>query len=844
MKRNFALLALALAGSHAHAQAPAPQPRPNIVFVLTDDQRFDALGYAGNQLAHTPEMDRLARQGTYFSHAMSSTPICAASRASILSGTYERTHRFNFSAGQLREEYMANAYPRLLRKAGYRIGFYGKYGVKYDRADLLFDEYETYDRNGAYPDRRGYFYKTLGGDTVHLTRYTGQQGLNFIDSAEPGQPFCLQLSFSAPHAHDNAPEQYFWQPQSDALLADTTVPPPALQEDRYFDVLPKGVKAGLNRERWHWRFDTPEKYQHSVKGYLRMLSEVDAEIGRLRAKLEARGLADNTVFVIMGDNGYFLGERQLAGKWLMYDNSVRVPLIVYDPRSPKHQDSDVLANNVDVPATLLDLAGLPQPNTYQGTSLLPLVQAKTSRIGRDTALIEHLWEFDKIPPSEGIRTADYKYFRYVNDARDEELYDLRSDPWETRNLAKEQKFRGKLSVMRAGLDRQILRYSDRYSAGPTGLMVDFVKGTKSIATSNRTPDLNWVLPKGVKSQLAYQIIVSSIEALSAQHVGDVWDSGRVPSRDMQAAYAGPNLSTGETYHWRVRFYDEVNRLSAYSAPRQFRIAEEVPLRNPSPASVYTYAEQLDHYATGGDYASVRQQIDRLMANPPASIRQRLQLALMVDADYRYTGNPGLIQRHYESLKVVLTGLRSGPNRDDLLSDTTAVNVLYDHNLRVMSGFASMLAEPGDALEFDALAAEFRRASFSRSVDSDDVDTFSTRAILLDEHLPSYVIHCERWGIRPRTPGFGVASIYPRLGDMEAGDITVPTIRGEIEARYRKTNNGGVYAITLPPGMAGEFRVDMREGQVLTIGGLPVNPAFATVRLASGATELEVGVYGY
>ncbi len=652
------------------------------------------------------------------------------------------------------------------------------------------------------------------------------------------------MSFSAPHAHDNAPEQYFWQPESDALLANTIVPPPALQEDRYFDVLPKGVKAGLNRERWHWRFDTPEKYQHSVKGYLRMLSEVDAEIGRLRAKLEERGLADNTVFVIMGDNGYFLGERQLAGKWLMYDNSVRVPLIVYDPRSPKHQDSDVLANNVDVPATLLDLAGLPQPNTYQGTSLLPLVQAKTSSIGRDTALIEHLWEFDKIPPSEGIRTADYKYFRYVNDARDEELYDLRSDPRETRNLAKEQKFRGKLSVMRAGLDRQILRYSDRYSAGPTGLMVDFVKGTKSIATSNRTPDLNWVLPKGVKSQLAYQIIVSSSEALSEQHVGDVWDSGRVPSRDMQAVYAGPNLSAGETYHWRVRFYDEVNRLSTYSEPRRFRIAEEVPLRDPSPASVYTYAEQLDHYATGGDYASVRQQIDRLMANPPASIAQRLQLALMIDVDYRHTGNPGLIQRYYTSLKVALTELRSGPHRDDLLSGTTAVDVLYDHGLRVMSGFASIVAKPGDALEFDALAAEFRRASHVRSLDSAYVDSFAAKAVLSDGHPPSYIIQRELWGIRPQTPGFGVASIYPRLGDVEAGDVTVPTIRGEIEARYRKTNNGGVYTIALPPGMAGEFRVDLKDGQVLMIGGQPVDLAFETVRLASGETELEVGVYGY
>ena len=435
--------------------------RPNIIFILTDDQRFDAIGYVGNSLATTPEMDRLAREGTYFDHAMVTTPICAASRASLLAGVYERSHRFDFTSGPIAERYMTEAYPAVLRKAGYRTGFYGKFGVEYGDKERFFDEYEAYDRNGAYPDRRGYYYKTIAGDTVHLTRYTGQQALDFVDrNADTGQPFCLSLSFSAPHAHDNAPEQYFWQAETDSLLYSSEIPAPALAAQTYFDALPEAVRKGFNRVRWTWRFDTPEKYQHSVKGYYRMIAGVDLEIGKLRQKLAERGLADNTVIIVMGDNGYFLGERQLAGKWLMYDNSVRVPLIVYDPRATQHHDSDALALNIDVPATILDLANLPQPKIYQGKSLLPIVEGEATDLQRDTVLLEHLWQFPDIPPSEGVRTREWKYLRYVNDPGIEELYRLTDDPFETVNLSLDDAHQDKVLEFRAKCEELGRRYSD------------------------------------------------------------------------------------------------------------------------------------------------------------------------------------------------------------------------------------------------------------------------------------------------------------------------------------------------------------------------------------------------
>ena len=336
----------------------AQYDKPNIIFILTDDPRWDALGYSGNEIIQTPEMDQLAEQGAYFRNAFVTTPICAASRASIFSGLHERTHKYTFQTGDMRSEYMAEAYPLVLRDAGYHTGFFGKFGVKFAGQEQLFDEFESYDRNNSYKDYRGYYYKTLGKDTVHLTRYTGQQALEFIENSPADRPFCLSLSFSAPHAHDGAPLQYFWQEEPGRLYQDMEIPGPALGEDRYFQQLPAPVREGFNRLRWTWRYDTPEKYQHSVKGYYRMIKGIDLEIAKIREKLKETGRDKNTVIILMGDNGYFLGERQLAGKWLMYDNSVRVPLIVYDPRVGKHLDIEEMALNVDIPSTLADLAGV------------------------------------------------------------------------------------------------------------------------------------------------------------------------------------------------------------------------------------------------------------------------------------------------------------------------------------------------------------------------------------------------------------------------------------------------------------------------------------------------------
>ena len=439
----------------------SPADRPNIIFILTDDQRFDSLGYAGNDIIHTPEMDKLAREGVYFENALVTTPICSASRASIFSGRYERAHRYTFGPDPLGPEFVEDSYPILLKKAGYYSGFIGKFGVKIPESEAMFDEFDSFyvwDEE----DRPGYYNveKTLDGKTVHLTRYAGEKALEFIETAPRDKPFALSLSFNAPHAHDESEQQYFWQDEVAHLFEGMTMPDPALGADEYFERLPEAVREGFNRERWYWRYDTPEKYQHSVKGYFRMLAGIDLEIAKIRDKLAEEGLDDNTVIIFMGDNGYFLGERQLAGKWLMYDRSIRVPLIIYDPRVKEHRDIDGMALNIDVTATIVDLAGIDIPAGYHGRSLVPIVTGDVGTLSRDAVLIEHLWEFPDIPSSEGVRTDEWKYLRYVDDPSIEELYDLRKDPWEMNNLANATDHQETKAELRARLEQLTTRYSD------------------------------------------------------------------------------------------------------------------------------------------------------------------------------------------------------------------------------------------------------------------------------------------------------------------------------------------------------------------------------------------------
>lgn len=428
-------------------------PRPNIIFILTDDQRWDALGYAGNTIIQTPNMDQLAKEGIYFKNAFVTTPICAASRASITTGLYERTHGFTFATPPLKQAYVANGYPKKLKDAGYYTGFFGKFGMQWEQQQdtAIFDEH-------FYAMPEGYFRLTGAGGFskhIHLTDLTTDKAMDFIKNTPAGKPFCLSLSYNAPHADDHTPIQYFWPERNDSLYNNVTIPAPLLGDQRSFDALPPFIQDSLymGRIRWYWRYDNPEKYQRMVKGYYRMISTIDDNLGRLRTLLSELKIADNTIIILMGDNGYFLGERGLAGKWLMYDNSLRVPLILYDPQAKRKATSEAMALNIDIAPTLLDYAGVSIPPSMQGQSLRPFATKEIP--WRKEFLCEHLYNLSYIPKSEGIRTAQWKYFRYVDHREVEELYDLQKDPMETINLVKNPKYKKQLQQMQTTLDNKI-----------------------------------------------------------------------------------------------------------------------------------------------------------------------------------------------------------------------------------------------------------------------------------------------------------------------------------------------------------------------------------------------------
>jgi len=416
------------------AKAAQTAKRPNIIFLLTDDHRADALGCAGNTIIQTPNIDDLAANGVRFTNAFVTTSICACSRASIFTGQWTARHGIIDFNTHFTPQVLAQTYPMLLRSAGYRIGFIGKYGVGLEK-DLPIDKYDYWR---GFPGQGKYEHTDENGNYKHLTQIMGDQAVDFLQASSKDRPFCLSVSFKAPHVQDGDPRQFVYDRAHAGLYKDAVIPVPKTADPKYFDALPEFLRDSEARRRWELRFPTPEKFQESVKGYYRLITGVDIVIGKIRAELKRLGFDDNTVIIFTGDNGFYLGEYGLAGKWFPHELSIRVPLIVYDPAAPKSRRGltlDQMALNVDIAPTILQIAGLKPPAQMQGQSLLPLLRGKRPK-WRTEFFYEHPFEHPTIAKSVALRTRRYKYARYT-DYDYEELYDLKTDPEEINNLAKD-----------------------------------------------------------------------------------------------------------------------------------------------------------------------------------------------------------------------------------------------------------------------------------------------------------------------------------------------------------------------------------------------------------------------
>jgi len=458
-RRNFLKIAGATVAWTAlpAAQSARRTQRPNILFFLIDDQRNDTLGCAGHPILKTPVIDSLAAEGVRFENAFVTTSICAASRASIFTGLVERTHGFTFGKPPISRKYTAASYPALLRKAGYRTGFIGKFGVKVteNMKTVMFDYYKPIS---------AYFHKQPDGTLRHETELCGDAAIEFIKSNPADTPFCLSVSFHAVHANDGDKKNHYpWPKAVDGMYENVEIPKPRLSDPAIFESQPQFLKTSLNRQRYFWRWDTPEKYEKNMRAYFRMISGVDRVIGRIRKALEDLNLADNTIIIYTADNGYYMGDRGFAGKWSHYEQSLRVPLIVYDPRAPRERRARLvkeMALNMDLPATMLDLASVKVPGHYQGRSLVPLLQGRKVRNWREDFFCEHLMDHKAIPKWEGVRGRRYVYARYFEQQPPYEfLHDLEKDPDQLKNFASDPGYAEVLEKMRRRCDELRDRYA-------------------------------------------------------------------------------------------------------------------------------------------------------------------------------------------------------------------------------------------------------------------------------------------------------------------------------------------------------------------------------------------------
>ena len=429
----------------ALASITIAQDKPrNLLLVVTDDQRFDQMGCADHPVLQTPAMDALAKRGVLFTNSFVTTAICAASRASIMTGRREGLHGYTFGKPPMPQSLADDTYFAQLKRAGYATGFIGKWGVRFEKGVL----------NGAIDYRQTPGQPYLKNDRPHLTSVVADKAIEFVAKQSNDQPFCLTVSFHAPHAQDGHKDQFIPPPELANLYADAKVPPPPLAQTG-FDVLPNFLKESMGRHRWAWRFDERQKQIRRTKDYWRMITGVDQALARIILSLRENGFEDNTVIVFTSDNGYFLGERGLAGKWLIYEESIRVPLIIVDPNQPSERrgvTNDEIVLNTDIAPTLLELAGVKPPTGYDGRSVMPLVMGREVE-WRSDFLYEHRFDNKDIPKSQGVRGERWVYARFdEQEPIYEQLFDLQTDPEELRNLATNPKFAAVLKQQRDRCD--------------------------------------------------------------------------------------------------------------------------------------------------------------------------------------------------------------------------------------------------------------------------------------------------------------------------------------------------------------------------------------------------------
>jgi arylsulfatase A-like enzyme len=502
----------------------------NVVFILADDMRSDYLGCMGqNSIVQTPNLDKLAAMGTLFTNAFATTSACTPSRTTIMSGQYERKHGVTFGANSaMNEKAFAKTYPMVLKKSGYYTGYVGKnhspigksekgFGYESGRMEEMFDYWYGGHRHLTfYPKERHKIFNNAKADNqVDIIREGTGNFFNpnpefasakaFLKTCPNDKSFCLIINFNVPHGagtgtmelRPDDPELYrtTYRDQTEEMPQPETY---LAEKDIKKRKIPEEIYNGEYIKQYNY-VKTPETLRERQVRTCQTVSGIDNLVGEVIAELKRKDKADNTIIVFTSDHGLQHGEHGLGGKVLLYEESIRIPLIIYDPRISNEKGGmivDELCLTVDLAPTILDLTGVKAPLGMQGESLNPLLKGENIK-WRTDFFCENMFMGQNYPRMEAVRSKDWKYIRYFSKEKDqhhifslvaplldeepvyEELYHLSTDPGETNNVIGNPKNKAVLEQLRERCQHLLKEAKDGNKLPKTHLVewddIDFKK---------------------------------------------------------------------------------------------------------------------------------------------------------------------------------------------------------------------------------------------------------------------------------------------------------------------------------------------------------------------------------
>ncbi|MCR9200102.1 MAG: sulfatase [Planctomycetaceae bacterium] len=421
----------------------AATPR-NVVFILSDDHRYDAMSFMGHPFAKTPHMDAMAKNGVHLKNAFVTTSLCSPSRASILTGLYTFRHRVIDNQRPVPKGTLF--FPQYLQQAGYRTGFIGKWHMGHgsDEPRPGFDYWFSFRGQGQYyPPNKNYTINDNGRRVPqdgYITTLLTEKAIEFLDQHKDGDPpFFLYLSHKAVHG------PFTPEPKYKNSLASEPFQRPASSQQLSHNKLNRPRWLLDQRNSWHgmdFPLHTGTDIETFYKSYCEALRSVDDSIGTVMTQLNKMGIHDDTLVIYMGDNGYMFGEHGLIDKRVAYETSSRVPMLMQCPALIKGGTVvDQVVANIDIAPTVMQAMGLQKPPHMDGQSFLPLAQG-TSIPWRDYFLYVYYWEqnYPQTPTHFSLRGDRYKYTTYYGLWDTDELFDIQADPDEQNNLIHDPKF--------------------------------------------------------------------------------------------------------------------------------------------------------------------------------------------------------------------------------------------------------------------------------------------------------------------------------------------------------------------------------------------------------------------